>query len=164
MAYSQNLANFIPEVWSKQLLKNWDDVFVMRQLVNTNYEGWYSHFEDEVQPNIARAVESKDKLVAEWLRKGYHNVGLRNVTAKSDPTKGLGGGISWHKKFNPSVMTLKKVHEKIDWINVSLQLSITPQVRSDARRAIIGETPTVDNMATLLRFVRGRMGLDQQAA
>ena len=31
MAYAQTLENFIPEVWSKQLLKNWDDSFVMRK-------------------------------------------------------------------------------------------------------------------------------------
>jgi hypothetical protein len=48
MAYSQTLTNFIPEVWSKQLLKNWDDVFVMRQLVNTNYEGEIKKFGDTV--------------------------------------------------------------------------------------------------------------------
>jgi hypothetical protein len=35
-------------VWSKQLLKNWDDTFVMRRLVNTQYEGEISKFGDSV--------------------------------------------------------------------------------------------------------------------
>jgi hypothetical protein len=48
MAYTQNLANFIPEVWSKQLLKNWDDTFVMGRLVNTGYEGEIKKFGDTV--------------------------------------------------------------------------------------------------------------------
>jgi len=133
-------------------------------MVNTNYEGWYTHFEEVVQPNIARSVERKDQLIAEWQGKGYHNVGIRNVTAKSDPTNGLGGGVSWNKRFNPSNMTLKKVHTKIDWINVSLQLDIPMKVRSAASTAIIGEKGTVDNMATLLRFIRVQMGLESQVA
>jgi len=48
MAYTQTLANFIPEVWSKQLLKNWDDAFVMGKLVNTAYEGEIKKFGDTV--------------------------------------------------------------------------------------------------------------------
>ena len=48
MAYTQNLTNFIPEVWSKQLLKNWDDIFVMGKFVNTGYEGEIKKFGDTV--------------------------------------------------------------------------------------------------------------------
>lgn len=48
MAYTQTLGNFIPEVWSKQLLKNWDDTFVMRRLVNTSYEGEIKQYGDTV--------------------------------------------------------------------------------------------------------------------
>ncbi|MCE3234532.1 MAG: hypothetical protein K0Q50_712 [Vampirovibrio sp.] len=33
------VANFIPEVWSKKLLKIFDKTCVMKKLVNTNYEG-----------------------------------------------------------------------------------------------------------------------------
>ncbi|TLN23838.1 hypothetical protein FDZ71_02385 [bacterium] len=48
MAYAQTMTNFIPEIWSKQILKNWDDSFVMRRLVNTNYEGEIKAFGDTV--------------------------------------------------------------------------------------------------------------------
>ncbi len=48
MAYTQTLSSFIPEVWSKQLLKNWDDTFVMRRLINTKYEGEISQYGDTV--------------------------------------------------------------------------------------------------------------------
>ncbi|TAL17042.1 hypothetical protein EPN96_06595 [bacterium] len=48
MAYTKTLQNFIPEIWSKQLLKNWDDSFVMRKLVNTHYEGEIKSFGDTV--------------------------------------------------------------------------------------------------------------------
>ncbi|PLX46180.1 MAG: hypothetical protein C0609_01210 [Deltaproteobacteria bacterium] len=48
MAYTKTLENFIPEIWSKQLLRNWDDEFIMRKLVNTRYEGEITAFGDTV--------------------------------------------------------------------------------------------------------------------
>ena len=130
-------------------------------MVNTDYTGWDSHFEPDEQPNTTRANERKLQLVQAWTERGYTNVGVRNATSKGDPVRGSGGGISWNKRFNPSNMTLKKVYDKIDWINASLQLDIPQRVRTAASRAIIGENATVDNMATLLRFIRQEMGLDQ---
>ena len=61
-------------------------------------------------------------------------------------------------------MTMKKVNEKIDFINVSLQMEISKHIRSAAVMEIIGTKPTasyeVNNMSTLLMFIRQKMGLE----
>jgi hypothetical protein len=68
-------------------------------------------------------------------------------------------GSNWNAKFNPNRMTMAKVNEKIDWINTSLQMNISRDVRSRALRAVIGANGNVDSMAGLLRFIRQEMGL-----
>lgn len=43
-----NMAHFIPEIWSKKLLKIFDNIVVMKQLVNTDYEGEVKNAGDTV--------------------------------------------------------------------------------------------------------------------
>ena len=128
-------------------------------MVNTDYSGWYTHH-DEVGAieHMVRAVERKDQLVAEWEARGYTNVGVRNSTSKSDPSN-WGQGSKWTVKFNVKNMTRDKIYSKIEFINISLQMDIPQGVKSAAYFAVAGANATVDNMATLLQFIRGKMGL-----
>lgn len=43
-----NMAHFIPEIWSKKLLKKFDKIVVMKKLVNTDYEGEIKNAGDTV--------------------------------------------------------------------------------------------------------------------
>lgn len=131
---------------------------LMLAFVNTNYEGWETEVLEEEFPNMARAAEHKETLVAELEREGYVNVGVRNISSKRDPNND-GMGSTWNARFNPNRMTMAKVNEKIDFINNSLQMQIGREVRSRALRAVIGANGTVDTMAGLLRFIRQEMGL-----
>jgi hypothetical protein len=131
---------------------------LMMAFVNTSYEGWETQLVDGEFPNMARAVERKEALVTELCQLGLTNVGVRNVNSKRDPSSD-GLGSNWNAKFNPNRMTMSKVNEKIDWINTSLQMNISREVRSRAVRAVIGAKGTVDTVAGLLRFIRQEMGL-----
>lgn len=39
MAFSNALNNWAPELWAKELQRNWDEKFVMKNVVNRDYEG-----------------------------------------------------------------------------------------------------------------------------
>lgn len=43
-----NLSHFIPEIWSRELLRIYDKTTVMKNLVNTDYQGEISQFGDTV--------------------------------------------------------------------------------------------------------------------
>jgi hypothetical protein len=109
-------------------------------------------------PNMIRAAEHKEQVADQLIQEGLTNVGVRNVNSKRDPSSD-GMGSNWNAKFNPNRMTMAKVNEKIDWINTSLQMNISRDVRSRALRAVIGANGNVDSMAGLLRFIRQEMGL-----
>ena len=128
-------------------------------MVNTDYQGWYTHHDEagEIAP-LTQAVERKDQLVAEWNARGYTNVGVRNCTSKSDPSN-WGQGSKWTVKFNVSNMSRDKIYSKIEFINISLQMDIPQSIKSAAYFAVAGTNATVDNMATLLQFIRNQMGL-----
>ena len=87
MAYSQTLANFIPEIWSKSLLKNWDDVFHMRKLVNTEYEGEIKDYGDTVHvPYLGNVtVNDYDNTVSPPIT--YENIGANTDTLTIDQRK-----------------------------------------------------------------------------
>lgn len=46
---ANSLTNFIPEIWSREILRNYDNTTVMKGLVNTKYEGEIKAFGDVVQ-------------------------------------------------------------------------------------------------------------------
>lgn len=48
MAYTQRIAGFVPEIFSKNLLKNFDEKFVFGKLINREYEGEIKKFGDTV--------------------------------------------------------------------------------------------------------------------
>ena len=134
----------------------------MIALVNTNYEGWYSHVEDGLHAKMDGAIEAKDKLIAAWQALGYCNVGMRNSTSKSNPDN-MGLGSAWGKKWNISKMAKPKIDQHIEkvvsFINRSLNIEVPRLVKSRAFSAV-ATTGEVDNMATMLMFIRGKMGLD----
>jgi hypothetical protein len=43
-----NMVHFIPEIWSKKLLKKFDKIVVMKKLINTDYEGEIKNAGDTV--------------------------------------------------------------------------------------------------------------------
>jgi hypothetical protein len=130
----------------------------MLAFVNTQYEGWETQDVEGEFPNMIRAAEHKEQVADQLIQEGLTNVGVRNVNSKRDPSSD-GMGSNWNAKFNPNRMTMAKVNEKIDWINTSLQMNISRDVRSRALRAVIGANGNVDSMAGLLRFIRQEMGL-----
>jgi hypothetical protein len=111
---------------------------LMLAFVNTQYEGWETQDVEGEFPNMIRAAEHKEQVADQLIQEGLTNVGVRNVNNR---------------------MTMAKVNEKIDWINTSLQMNISRDVRSRALRAVIGANGNVDSMAGLLRFIRQEMGL-----
>jgi hypothetical protein len=131
---------------------------LMLAFVNTQYEGWETQDVEGEFPNMIRAAEHKEQVADQLIQEGLTNVGVRNVNSKRDPSSD-GMGSNWNAKFNPNRMTMAKVNEKIDWINTSLQMNISRDVRSRALRAVIGANGNVDSMAGLLRFIRQEMGL-----
>jgi hypothetical protein len=126
-------------------------------LVNTNYQGWVSDLQDGEYEVMAHAIAAKDGLIAALTSRGLTNVGVRNITSKSDPAN-IGNGSQWNKKFNVAKMTRTMIYAKIELINRSLQMQISREIQSLTYRAVVisGE---VDNMATMLMFVRRQMGL-----
>ncbi len=136
--------------------------------VNTDYIGW----QDVPSPNpyatkeeaaVAKAIE-----IAKYEKLGYTNVGVRNSV--SNNTGSGDGGARWTAKFPPSMLQAK-IYSKIDWINTSLQLDIPTRVKymaygilagcstDKANAARYGFFIEIDNLATLLMFVRKAMGL-----
>lgn len=126
-------------------------------MVNTDFTGWTTTEIDAVYPDLKEASNAKTLLIDEWTDRGYSNVGVRNRTTKEVGTGDVPAG--WASKFNVNTMTLDKLNKRIDWINTSLQMNISGKVRNDALMSVIGANGTVDNMATLLRFIRTRMNL-----
>lgn len=141
--------------------------FVMA-LVNTNYEGWTEQLLTDANdnnqfPNVASALIAKEAVINELEKVGWRNVGARvgKPTNKGDGN----GGIRWSTKFNPNNMTREKIYDKIEFINVSLQLDIPLKVKSAAYWEVVAEdnrktvSYPVNSLGTLLRFVREQMGL-----
>ncbi len=136
--------------------------------VNTDYTGWTDVHEPKQYNSRDEAATAKAIAIAKYERLGYTNVGVRNHVSSN---RGTGdGGVRWTKKF-PSSMTQAKIYSKIDWINTSLQLDIPARVKymaygilagcstDRANAAKYGFFTDIDNMATLLMFVRKAMGL-----
>ncbi len=139
-------------------------------MVNTNYVGWkdipYNNYLPVSDPKYV-----KDTLNLQYEATGKTNVGIRNMTfGMSDSSE----PVRWAIPF-PTSMPQDKIFQKIDWINISLQLNIPKPVKNDAYRVMaLAGGPTlnnllaqyplppnfdIDNMATLLFFVRRAMGL-----
>lgn len=136
--------------------------------VNTDYIGWDDVYEFKQYATRDEAAVGKAIAIARYERLGYTNVGVRNSVSNN---VGSGnGGVRWTKKF-PSSMKQDKIYTKIDWINTSLQLSIPASVKymaygilagcstDRANAAKYGFFTDIDNMATLLMFIRKAMGL-----
>lgn len=138
--------------------------------VNTDYVGWTDVMQPKQYNTRLQAATAKVALVACYIKLGYTNVGVRNSV--SNNTGGGAGGARWTAKF-PLSMNKDTIDTKIGFINTSLQLSIPQHVKSNAYSMLAGTTyahrnvvkrygfkPTeIDNLATLLRFVRQAMGL-----
>lgn len=136
--------------------------------VNTDYTGWTDVHEPKQYATRLAAATAKAIAIAKYTKLGYTNVGVRNSV--SNNTGSGDGGARWTAKF-PSSMKQDKIYSKIDWINTSLQLDIPARVKymaygilagcstDKANAARIGFYTEVDNMATLLMFVRKAMGL-----
>ncbi len=138
--------------------------------VNTDYVGWADVLQPKQYDTRLQAATAKAVLIAQYTTLGYTNVGVRNSV--SNNTGGGGGGVRWTAKF-PVSMQQSKINTKVDFINTSLQLSIPQHVRTNAYRILAGVSTAradvlkrysfipgeIDNLATLLRFVRQAMGL-----
>ncbi len=138
--------------------------------VNTDYVGWTDVMQPKQYETRLNAATAKVALIAHYTKLGYANVGVRNSV--SNNTGGGEGGARWTAKF-PLSMNKERIDTKIGFINTSLQLSIPQHVKSNAYSMLAGTTnaqrnvttrygfkPTeIDNLATLLRFVRQAMGL-----
>ncbi len=136
--------------------------------VNTDYIGWTDVHEPKQYASRLDAATAKAIAIAKYTKLGYTNVGVRNHVSSN--TGSGDGGVRWTKKF-PSSMTQAKIYSKIDWINTSLQLDIPARVKymaygilagcstDRANAAKYGFFTDIDNMATLLMFIRKAMGL-----
>lgn len=131
-------------------------------MVNTNYTGWIT-VALEAGVTFDEALEYKKNNIEFYENLDLINVGTFQKVVK-DQGKGIMSWAQWNKPWNANNMTMKKVNEKIDLINISLQMDITKQIRSAAVMEIIGTKPTVNyevnNMSTLLMFIRQKMGVE----
>jgi hypothetical protein len=128
-------------------------------MVNTNFEGWVTiDIPDSYKLDDAQRI--KHDLNSEYEKRGYNNVGIRNFRSKNDPGKGL---ISpgWARKFNISNMTKQKIDAKIDFINTSLQMNITSELKSKAYLAVVRQNSKIIDMAGLLMYMHQELGVDQ---
>lgn len=126
-------------------------------MVNTDYKGWETT-EYPGEHTLNHAYRLKDDLIDEYEETGFKNVGIRTASSKRDPNND-GLGSRWSSKFNVSMLNKKKIYEKIDFINTSLNLNIPDSVRNSAYLSLVREDGKIDNMATLLLFIRNKMGL-----
>lgn len=124
-------------------------------LVNTGYSGWTEHLQSG-EYSQKDAVLQKKMILESYISQGYKNVGARNYLGKNGKSDKPSG---WDKPFNVNYMTLKKVSEKIEWMAISLNVVIPSVLHNKALQAIIGSKATVDNMATLLLFLRKELNL-----
>lgn len=131
-------------------------------MVNTNYIGWQTFCLGE-NLDFDTALDLKRSHIENQETLGFTNVGVSSRTVKNQG-KGEKSWAQWNKPWNVNNMTMKKINEKIDFINVSLQMDIAKQIRSAAVMEIIGTKPTVNyevnNMSTLLMFIRSKLGLE----
>jgi hypothetical protein len=127
-------------------------------MINTNYSGW-----DTVKfpgnYSLKEAFGIKDDLIEQYENLGFTNVGVRTAYNKVNPTSDGLGGQRWTKKFNVANMTKAKIDEKINWINTSLGMPIPQNVRNSAYLSIVRANGSIDNMATLLLYIRQKVGL-----
>lgn len=136
--------------------------------VNTDYVGWTDVHEPKQYASRDEAAVAKAIAIAKYEKLGYTNVGVRNHV--SNNTGSGAGGARWTAKF-PVSMTQAKIYSKIDWINTSLQMDVPDKVKymaygilagcstDRANAAKYGFFTDIDNMATLLMFIRKAMGL-----
>ncbi len=129
-------------------------------MINTNYQGWRDEPSlGQYETDNDEYIERKKHLIDFYENIGYTNVGLNlKVSFKGGHSD---VPASWNSKFNASTMTKAKVMEKIDFINLSLQLEIPREVYIQAYMEIVSNRHTVgytiDSMLSLLRFVREKM-------
>lgn len=95
------VANFIPEVWSKKLLKIFDNMVVMKKLVNTDYEGDIKNAGDTVHVRTFGDVTIND----------YTRDQTINFQALSDPMSDL--TIDQQKYFAFKVDDMDKAQSDI---------------------------------------------------
>lgn len=126
-------------------------------MINTNYDGWATKEYPGNYP-LAQALTYKDDLIEEYEDLGYSNVGVRTMISKRDPSND-GLGSRWSSKFKVEVMTKNKIFEKIEFINASLKMNIPDGVRNSAYLSMVRADGKIDNMATLLLYIRQKMGL-----
>jgi hypothetical protein len=132
-------------------------------LINTNYTGWKNVFlKNEFDKESLEYLNKKLEVIEYWEKNGYTNVGVRLHVSNGHGTSEIPAG--WTRKFNVSNMPKKKIYEKINFINRSLQMDIPDKVKNLAYREVVSIRPTInfiiDDMISLLRFVRIKMGLE----
>ncbi|MEB3246170.1 MAG: P22 phage major capsid protein family protein [Vampirovibrionales bacterium] len=96
------LANFIPEVWSKKLLKVFDKTVVMAKLVNRDYEGEIANAGDVVHVRTFGNIAIQD----------YTRDSIINFQALTDPMQDL--VINQQKYFAFKVDDLDKAQSDTD--------------------------------------------------
>jgi hypothetical protein len=132
-------------------------------MINTNYCDWRDVFvSGEYGKDNEEYLQKKQELIDEYENLGYVNLGVRmkvsNGVGKGNPPAG------WKNGFSIANMTKKKIMEKIDLINRSLQLNIPPNIYNEAYMEIVTHKQTywfaVVDMWTLLKFLRIKLGLE----
>lgn len=79
MAYTAKLDNYIPEVWAKELQRNWDKEFHMKNVVSRDYEGEVKAFGDTLHIQTLGDVTVSD----------YDNTGTLTYADPDDGTDTL---------------------------------------------------------------------------
>jgi hypothetical protein len=132
-------------------------------MVNTNYTGWHDMpVSGEYGKENGEYLRKKQEIIEEYEEQGYVNLGLRMKVSNDTGEGKVKAG--WTNKFSIAHMNKKKIMEKIDLINRSLQLNIPANLYNEAYMEIVTHRQTywfeVDSMWTLLKFVRIKMGLE----
>ena len=132
-------------------------------MVNTNYSGWADIYVDGTfnKENDEYLVAKQD-LIDAYEEQGFIYVG-KNLRVSNGPGNGTATAM-WNSTFNVSNMTRKKILEKINFINLSMQRKISQSLINLAYLEVVTDRQTygfkVDSMSSLLRFMRTALSID----
>lgn len=134
-------------------------------MVNTDYCGWHDDYIDgEYSKEFDAYLEKKLELISKYEMLGYTNVGEKlRVSNGVNPNTSYTG--DWYSTFNVNNMNKAKIFDKIKKLNLSLQMDIPSTLVNKAYLEIVKPYRSisfkVENMLSLLRFIRIELGLEE---
>jgi hypothetical protein len=146
----------------------------MMAIINSNFDGWEMEILDEVHHNAEIASYEKESLIDHWFQ---NKSDWTFVGSHYSHVKGIRGNgktaPNWNRKWNIGAMKQANIREKIDFICQSIPQIVPQSIYTDAYMAVVSPDrygPRMKNfggyeitcLATLFRFVRQYMNLDQE--